>query len=720
MSIKETVKQCLRAKQNKQYRAEYARQLQPAAYSTGIASVEKEAMARWREQAEKLELPGVKVCRLDFFAPISRKDFGEETEDILLFVHSGGELEEQAVFLMRAWFALYPETWLLYGDEDIRKRDGKRISPWLKPDWSPDLFLSCFYLGGVAAVRRDRLKAILESKEQEIQQFEKQRNRNLTMYELCFWLAEAAGGFLPGIPNSRIGHIESILFHHEEGRDCIGKFLQMPEDGSFLRPVRPERLWEKLPEGAGEREPLVSVIIPSKDQPEILRRNIYSLLRTTEGVPYEIILVDNGSREENRIKTEKLKEELTDKNIPCHYIYSPMPFHFSQMCNLGAGKAGGRLLLFLNDDIEAAEPGWLEMMAQKAEQPYTGAVGMKLLYPDSDRIQHAGIVSLPMGPVHKLQFLNDREEHYYARNRKNCNVSAVTGACLMVRKDLFWECGGFCMELPVAFNDVDLCFTLLEKGYYNTVINNTWLYHYESLSRGEDETSEKLKRLSKELEILYGRHEQLRVRDPYYHSWLNRKTLDTGIRPVFENTEPVLCSIKRIRLKKEARLHPGVLIRIESAQKAHIKEEYPQNLLLQGYALMLGDDNACYERSLIFAPLSERNIKADGPGTLPRRENGNRECPSRETGREPAENELLLEKEEEVYAAALPRELRLDLEENMPEQKNVALSGFSVNIQGLPPGEYVAGALLKNKITGVIYINWSRRTLQEGQAEDGL
>lgn len=693
MSIKETVKQYLTAKQNKQYRAEYTRQLQTAAYSSGIASVEKEAMARWREKTGKLKLPGVKVCRLDFFAPISTEDLGEGTEDILLFVHSGGELEERSVFLVGAWFALYPETWILYGDEDVRKQDGKRISPWLKPDWSPDLFLSCFYFGSAAAVRRDRLKEILAGKEQEIQQ-----KQNITMYELCFWLAEAAGGFLPGIPNSRIGHIEGILFHHDEGRDCIGKFLQMPEDGEYPHPATWEKPWEKPPEDAGERDLLVSVIIPSKDQPEILCRNIYSLLRTTEGIPYEIILVDNGSREENRIKTEKLREELADKNIPCHYLYSPMPFHFSKMCNLGAREAGGRLLLFLNDDIEAAEPGWLEAMVQKAEQPYTGAVGMKLLYPDSDRIQHAGIVSLPMGPVHKLQFLNDRKEHYYERNRKNCNVSAVTGACLMVRKELFWECGGFCLELPVAFNDVDLCFTLLEKGCYNTVINTAWLYHYESLSRGEDETAEKLKRLSRELEILYGRHAQLRNRDPYYHSWLNRKTLDTKIRPAFENMEPVLCSVKKMNLKKEARLHPGVLIRIESVQRGHLREERPQNLFLQGYALMLGDDNACYERSLIFAPLAGQKIDH----------------------RLPAGNEQLLGKEEEVYAAVLPRELRLDLEENMPNQKNVALSGFSVNIQGLAPGEYVAGALLKNKITGVIYINWSRRTLQEGQTEDGL
>lgn len=693
MSIKETVKQYLRAKQNKQYKAEYARQLQPAAYSTGMASVEKEAMARWREKAEKLELPGVKVCRLDFFAPISREDFGEGTEDIFLFVHFGGKLEEQAVFLVRAWFALYPGTWLLYGDEDILKRDGKRISPWLKPDWSPDLFLSCFYFGSVAAVRRNRLEEVLAGKEQEIRQ-----KPNVTMYELCLWLAEAAGGFWPGIPNSRIGHIESILFHHEEGRECIGKFLQVPENGSFPHTVIPERVWEKQPEDAGERKPLVSVIIPSKDQPEILRRNIYSLLQTAQGVPYEIILVDNGSREENRIKTEKLKEELSGKNIPCHYIYSPMPFHFSEMCNLGAREAGGGLLLFFNDDIEAAEPGWLEAMAQKAQQPYAGAVGMKLLYPDSDRIQHAGIVSLPMGPVHKLQFLNDGEEHYFGRNRKNCNVSAVTGACLMVRKELFWECGGFCMELPVAFNDVDLCFTLLEKGYYNIVINSAWLYHYESLSRGEDETAEKLKRLSRELEILYGRHERLRDRDPYYHSWLNRKTLDTKIRPVFENMEPILCTVKKIKLKKETRLHPGGLIRIESVQKIHLRGENPQILFLQGYALMLGDDNACYERSLILAlPSGQKNDH-----------------------RVPAENEQLLGKEEEVYAAALPRELRLDLEENMTDQKNVALSGFSVNIQGLPPGEYVAGVMLRNKITGVVYINWSRRTLQEGQTKDGL
>ena len=168
-----------------------------------------------------------------------------------------------------------------------------------------------------------------------------------------------------------------------------------------------------------------------------------------------------------------------------------MEFNFSKMCNLGAKAATGEYVLFLNDDIEAIDDVWLDAMLSHAQKKHVGAVGAKLYYPDSNTIQHAGITNLRLGPVHKMQFLQDVRPYYDGRNIFDCNVIAVTGACLMVRKTVFEECGGFSEDLAVAFNDVELCFRLYEAGYYNVQCNSAVLYHHESLSRGNDESKEK-------------------------------------------------------------------------------------------------------------------------------------------------------------------------------------------------------------------------------------
>ena len=136
--------------------------------------------------------------------------------------------------------------------------------------------------------------------------------------------------------------------------------------------------------------------------------------------------------------------------------------------------------------MEIIQSDWLIRLVLKAVLPRAGAVGAKLLYPDSATIQHAGITNLRVGPAHKLQFLSDDEEHYYGRNRGVHNMIGATGACLMMRKKVFEEAGGFFEGLAVAFNDVDLCYTIYENGYYNIERNDVVLYHHESLSRGKE------------------------------------------------------------------------------------------------------------------------------------------------------------------------------------------------------------------------------------------
>ena len=465
----------------------------------------------------------------------------EKLDYIVLSIYPG-QVRENAYQMIREQFQ-NKNVILVYGDEDVLDAGtGRRRSPWMKPDWSPDRFLSGFYLGGLIAIRRTALKEAYEycaehgilggfppgeGDSEEIQG--KTRDMEwlyLLLYEMlnlqnCF--AKRRDG-----EKEKVCHIKRVLYSSErEGYEQI-KCLKLPdfcEDG----PYRGEEKRELVDE---LKYHTLSIIIPSKDHPAVLFRCLDSLLEQTKTTcSYEIILVDNGSGEENRLKIEEKVKALncrTDSCFAgCRYLYEQMDFNFSKMCNLGAENATGQILLFLNDDMEIIRQDWMNLMMKKAVLPYAGAVGVKLLYPDSDIIQHAGVTNLRVGPAHKLQYLSDSQDHYFGMNRGVHNMLAVTGACLMVRKDIFREAGGFCEELAVAFNDVDLCYSIYEKGYYNIVRNDTALYHHESLSRGKDgESEEKQLRHLKEKDLLYERHLALYGRDPFYHPDLLNDMLD--------------------------------------------------------------------------------------------------------------------------------------------------------------------------------------------------
>lgn len=197
------------------------------------------------------------------------------------------------------------------------------------------------------------------------------------------------------------------------------------------------------------------------------------------------------------------------------------------MCNIGAEIAKGEYLLFLNDDIEIIEGNWLGNMLGQACLKHSGAVGAKLLYPDTTLIQHCGVINLPVGPCHSFSHMDDATVYPFCRNRLEYNYIAVTAACLCVNKDKFNEINGFDEELAVAYNDVDLCFKLYEHGYYNSVRNDAVLYHHESISRGIDtDDPEKYKRLIKERDLLYSKHSNLRNYDPFYNVNLAEDRID--------------------------------------------------------------------------------------------------------------------------------------------------------------------------------------------------
>lgn len=638
--LKEKAKQILKDRCGREYERTYCHALKASGYSNVIDAVEDKFLKQWENRLEKNGASKCYVVKYAWEEPISLETvLGTSTAELIVFAEESARIREKAIFVMTLWAEDHPWQKLFYGDEEVLREESRREEPWLKPEWSPQLLDSMFYFGGVLAVRREVAEQACKVSEGK-----------LTMEHLGRLLATCAGGNEKRRPDGKenIGHIPYALCYYESVEN-YAKYLNAYDDRKVMHEKENE---------------ITSVIIPSKDHPEVLERNIRSLVRTTLGVPLEIIVVDNGSSAENKEKVQRLLEELSWHKV--QYIYHPMDFNFSKMCNMGADRAEGKYLLFLNDDTEATEEGWIERLRAKAATPQVGAVGAKLLYPDSDKIQHAGIVNIPMGPVHKLQFQSDNNTYYFNKNKGTGNVIAVTGACLMVEKEKFHEAGGFSEELPVAFNDVDLCFSLYEKGYYNVICNDVWLYHHESLSRGDDESPEKLARLDRERGKLYQRHGALEGVDPYYHPYLNHEGLDTRIVPAPE--EWLLggseeAGVKEISplpdLKEEAtgkiRLHKGLYVRIESVG----------GNFCQGYSFMLGDDNACYEKLLL----------------LENEENG------------------------KTYTCAVRKKLRQDLQDNMPDQENVAMSGFAVKLKGLPCGGYRIGMMAKNKVTGVIYIN---------------
>ncbi len=626
----------------------------------------------------------------------------QESPRLVVLRASRGSLSKEAWERIQAYFDAHPEVVVAYGDEDVEESGGRRHSPWYKPDWSPDTFTSYFYWGSVTVLRRSWAEgACLDGPWREA--------GDIDPAEFGRWArkaAEAAGGFRKGCRS--IGHIPAILFHavSEEVQDVYRSLDawrgEVPAGGTVAAGSDGTAV-EDASAVSGGTAYRVSLIVPSKDHPALLRQCLDSVLRTAQCVPYEVVVVDNGSDADNQKQVEALLRAYPFK---ASLLYRPMEFHFSEMCNLGAEHALERALaeglkresvffLFLNDDVEQACEGWLEALVQKAALPYVGAVGMKLYYPGGRRIQHDGITNLPMGPVHKLQFLEDVEDYDHGRNREDWNVLAVTGACLMCRADRFVQAGGFSEELRVAFNDVDLCFRLWEAGYHNVVVNRFYAYHHESVSRGADESVEKLDRLQKERAKLYEAHPGLKGKDPYYPAGLGADCLDTRIRPAYvtaQNRAQAFRGKKRAVDWTKVRRDECLLFRVERCDDGKI----------QGYGIVLGDDNACYERTLLIC--------------------------AADAGEEPGE----------AYFLPLMGQYRPDLEENLPDQKNVALCGFevdaadagardrsmdaadgsvtggrkgiaSITASDLPAGTYRLGLLARNRVTGLVLFHWSNR-----------
>jgi GT2 family glycosyltransferase len=332
------------------------------------------------------------------------------------FLEAGDVLAESALFEIAAELEAYPDTELIYSDEDELDVQGQRRHPSFKTGWNPDLLLGQDYVGQLAFYRRG----------------------------------------LAGAP-SRVRHVAAVLCH----RSLAKSGAKVP-----VRPLYPTRA-------------KVSVIIPTRDRADLLERCVEGLLHRTDYPELEIIAVDNGSKEQ---RTLQLFEKYA-----LHVVPFPDEFNWSAMNNAGARAAAGEVLLFLNNDTDVMEPGWLKELAGHAMRREVGAVGAKLLFADGT-VQHAGIW---LGPGifarHLLRLSDDRDEGYLGQLSLTRNLSAVTGACMAMRRQVFDEVGGFDESFPVSYSDIDLCLKLRQRGYRVVWTPHAKLLHLESASRGSGE-----------------------------------------------------------------------------------------------------------------------------------------------------------------------------------------------------------------------------------------
>lgn len=438
--------------------------------------------------------------------------------DYIALMDHDDKLPETALYYVAREIEKWPEAKIIYSDEDGIDEEGERIRPMFKGDWNEPLLLAQNYINHLTVYKADLLKKAGFRKG-----FEGSQDHDL--------LLRCSGN----LNEEEIRHIPRILYHWRQFKkgNSFSESYETRCELSRRQAVRDyleaKGLKAKVARGkAGfnrisfipDKWPLVTCIVPARNHAGLSKRCLESLLLETDYPNLEIIFVDNGSDEAEAIALAR-EYENHDKVRVIHWN---KPFNYSEINNMAAREAAGEILGLINNDISVIQSDWLKQLAGFAALPETGAVGPMLLYPN-DTIQHAGVVRGIGGiAAHQACRESCETDLLYYRMHLCRWVMAVTGACLLVNKEKFFEVGGLDEQnLKVAFNDVDLCFKLHEKGYRNIYAGNVRLYHLESPSRKSDELPENIKRFEKETNYLKEKWYNELKYDPFYSPWFNRR-----------------------------------------------------------------------------------------------------------------------------------------------------------------------------------------------------
>lgn len=419
--------------------------------------------------------------------------------DYIALLDHDDELSESALFFVVKEINEHPYAKLIYSDEDKLDFDGSRVLPYFKSDWNPDLFLSQNMINHLGVYKRSVIYEIGGFREG----YEGSQDYDMALR------------FIEKIKYGEIRHIPRILYHWRmtEGSTAVNvenklyaliaarKAIQEHLDRMNIKsevvedPLMP--MWNRVIYDI-DRNPLVSIIIPTFNGYGILKKCIDGIIKKTSYKNYEVIVVNNNSDDKKTI--EYLESINTLNNIKV--IDYNKPFNYSAINNFAVKSAKGDVLVLLNNDTEVINNDWLRELVSHALRPEIGAVGAKLLYPDNT-IQHAGVVIDKFGgPMHVFLGIHRNDAGYFGRANLLQNYSAVTGACMAVRRKLYEDAGGMDENLLISYNDIDFCIKMIKLGYYNVYTPYAILYHYESKTRGYDDTEEKKSRLKKELDYL--------------------------------------------------------------------------------------------------------------------------------------------------------------------------------------------------------------------------
>jgi O-antigen biosynthesis protein len=449
-----------------------------------------------------------------------------EGQFIALLDHDDA-LPEHALYLVAAALASRPDLDLIFSDEDKIDASGRRFEPYFKSDWNPDLMLSQNAFSHLGVYRRSLVEDIGGFR----LGYEGSQDYDLVLRASTRTTAE------------RIAHIPHILYHWraiagsaaagadekpyatDSARRALADYLATARVAAALDGAAwPgfHRVRYPLPTAA----PGVSLIVPTRDRVDLLRRCIAGVLEGTDYAPLEVVIVDNDSSEPETLGY--LGAATADPRV--RVLKYPGEFNYSAINNFAVGESRYPIVFFLNNDISTIHRDWLKEMVSHALRPEIGAVGAKLYYPN-DTVQHAGtIIGMHGTAGHAFRHFVKEEPGYFGRLALIHDVSAVTAACMVMRRTVFDEAGGFdAVNLPVAFSDVDLCLRIQQHGYRVLWTPYAELHHWESASRGSDFARRNIARFANERQFLRHRWGHVVANDPFYNPNLTLEAEDFGL-----------------------------------------------------------------------------------------------------------------------------------------------------------------------------------------------
>jgi len=449
--------------------------------------------------------------------------------EFVTFLDQDDCLTPDALFQVVKALQTQPDAGLLYSDEDKINDAGDRFEPHFKPQWNPDLLLAQNYLSHLGVYRTSLVREVggfragLEGSQDH--DLALRISRRLLPHQvvhiphvLYHWRATAGSTAL---------NASEKTYTSQAGLKAVQDHLAHTHPGATAsagQGANTYRIHWPLPQPA----PLVSLLVPTRDKLEVLQPCVDALLQRTSYDHFELLILDNQS---TCSKTLQFMSDLAARDQRVRVLRWNHAFNYSAINNFGVTQARGSIIGLVNNDIEPINPDWLDEMVRQVCRPDIGCVGAKLYYPN-DTIQHAGVV-LGIGGVagHSQKYFSRNANGYFGRLHLAHNVSAVTAACLLVRKAVFQEVGGLDeANLKVSFNDVDFCLKVREAGYRNLFTPYAELYHHESISRGPNDTRAKRAVADAEARFMRQKWGKLLDNDPYYNPNLTLVFEDFSLR----------------------------------------------------------------------------------------------------------------------------------------------------------------------------------------------